>query len=122
MIIEFEWRENALVSRIKVLRLDASVAGELKRELIDRLQRDDAQLLINLREVEFMDSTGLGALISVLKHAPRRTDIGLCEVRPPVLQLLKLTRMDRVMTIWATESAGIAALNDPHEEGVSGAS
>ena len=117
MIVEFEWQQNALVSRIKVRRLDAGVASEVKRELVDRLQQDDAQLLINLRDVEFIDSTGLGALISVLKHAPRPTDVGLCELRPPVLQVLKLTRMDRVLAIWATEAAGIAAINaDSGEE------
>ncbi|MFW5662112.1 MAG: STAS domain-containing protein, partial [Bacteroidota bacterium] len=49
--------------------------------------------------IKFMDSSGLGAIITSLKLVATTGDIVLCGVEPEVLQLFKLTRMDKVFSI-----------------------
>ena len=116
MISDFNWIGNVLVARLRVQRLDAAIAGDVKRVLIEQIATRDARLLLNCKDVAFVDSSGLGALISVLKHAAASSwGFGLCEVRPPVAQLLRLTRLDRVITVWATEAEGVAG-GQPNRE------
>jgi anti-sigma B factor antagonist len=114
MIAEFASHGDVLVARFQIGRLDASIAGEAKRELIERAQAADACLLLNCKNVDFVDSSGLGVLISVLKLVgarPQAFSFSVSDLKPPVMQLLKLTRLDRVITIWPTEADGVSEIN-----------
>jgi anti-sigma B factor antagonist len=59
----------------------------------------EQQLPGQRRNVDFMDSSGLGAMVSVLKTLGGAGALTVCNVKGGVLSLLKLTRMDKVFTI-----------------------
>lgn len=57
-------------------------------------------LTVDLGEVEFLDSTGIGALISALKRARSADgDLRLVGVRPHILKVFQLTGLTRVFEI-----------------------
>jgi anti-sigma B factor antagonist len=60
--------------------------------------------------VRFIDSSGLGAIVSMLKLIGREGDLVLCGVTDPVMSLFKLTRMDRVFQMFPSEHDALAAL------------
>ena len=80
--------------------LSAATATEFKsqtREAFTPLLRD---LDVNLAGVRFLDSSGLGALISACRLATERGGrFRLIAPTPPVLQILELTRMHRIFEI-----------------------
>lgn len=80
-------------------RLDGAVAPAFKTAVQAVIQGGDKRLVLDLQNVDFMDSSGLGALVSVLKALGGAGALVVCNVRGGVLSLFKLTRMDKVFAI-----------------------
>lgn len=89
-------------------RLDAAVATEFKDAMRRALQEGQGPVTLDLRQVLFMDSSGLGAVIAVLKAMPQGRLLRLCGLTPNVARVFHLTRMDSVFTIIDASAAGKA--------------
>lgn len=94
--------------------LNAVECTDFKGKIIDLINGGNHFVLLNLSQVKFIDSSGLGAIISILKilELKNRGTIVLCEIKDPVLNLFKLTRMDRVFKICSSEQTGLATISD----------
>ena len=82
-------------------RLDAEVAGDFRDILLSRIANGDRKLILDLPAVNFIDSSGLGALVSALKHLTqldRGGDIRLANVQPSVGAVLEIIRLNRVFS------------------------
>lgn len=104
-------REGAVpvvVPRVK--RLDASVAPAFKQAVVELAAGGERRLLVDLAGVEFLDSSGLGALVSILKAIGTQGALAVCGARGPVLSLFKLTRMDKVFAIHADRAEALARM------------
>ncbi len=110
MQLEVTHTPTILVVKVVAPRLDAREAVTFKAQMADWIGRGPQTILLNLAEVRFIDSSGLGAIVSVLKLLGRQGDLVLCGVTEPVLSLFKLTRMDRVFQIFSQESEALTAL------------
>lgn len=82
-----------------VRRLDASVAGVFKQELQSFIQQDKHYILLDFSHIDFIDSSCLGALVSILKTLNGRGELALCSLNSNIQHMFKLTRMDRIFTI-----------------------
>ena len=84
-------------------RLDAAAAPEVRKRLEEAMTDGRTRLTVDLAKVPFIDSTGLGVLVSGLKAA-RRADgnLRLVAPGPQVRRLMRLTALDRVFTILET--------------------
>ena len=110
MQLETFKKGNVTVIRPLEKRLDAYVASDFKQKMLALIQEGNSVLVLNWKEVEFIDSSGLGALVSVLKTLGAEGDIVICEVNETVMSLFKLTRLDKVFQILPTEQEAIDAL------------
>jgi anti-sigma B factor antagonist len=82
--------------------LDASNAPDFKTATATLLE-PGAKLVIDMRNLEFVDSMGLGALVSCLRQAEgAKSEIKLCQLTKPVRTLFELVRMHRVFEIFNT--------------------
>ncbi len=82
-------------------RLDIEVAAEFRGKLLSLIDAGNRQLVVDLNDVSFIDSSGLGALVSALKTLKRSNGVGdvrLARVRAPVVSLLEIIRLNRVFT------------------------
>jgi anti-sigma B factor antagonist len=80
-------------------RLDAHVAPAFRAQLLERIDEGARHLVIDLAKVEFMDSSGLGALVSALKRLGRDGDLRVSSLTPAVRSMFELTRLNRVIKI-----------------------
>jgi anti-sigma B factor antagonist len=80
-------------------RLDAAAAPVFKRELEDALPAGLSRLMIDLEPVDFIDSTGLGVLVSMLKQMGANGRIAVIGVNPSVARLFKITRLDSLFQL-----------------------
>ncbi len=101
---------EVLVLRPLTDRIGADVAASLKEQLHRHLDRTSRLLVLDLAEVGFVDSTGLGVIVSALRRARPEGDVAVCGLRGPVLSLFKLTRMDKVFRVFDGPEAAAAAL------------
>jgi anti-sigma B factor antagonist len=102
--------EGILVLTITSPQLDYTFAEDFKLGVADCLRRGHERLVIDMSQVNFMDSSGLGALVSCLKRVGDPKRMLLCNVAPPVVSLFKLTRMDQVFIVYPSEQDALAAL------------
>jgi anti-sigma B factor antagonist len=97
-----------------VLRLGGRFdAHEVKnvREVLDTAEREQyRRVVVNLAGVNFIDSSGLAALVAGMKHC--RTaggDLHLCGLGQPLRVIFELTRLDRAFTIFPDEATARGA-------------
>lgn len=101
-------------------RIDAAVAIQFKDRFLeittplregspgasDAPQGDT--VLLDLTEVEFLDSSGLGALVSARKLLGKSQRLALAGLQPAVDKVMRLTHMDSVFPIFADADAFFA--------------
>lgn len=80
-------------------RFDAAVANTVKSELRGLVDQGVRRLEIDFSQVEFMDSSGLGALVGSLKLMGPGGQIAINNPRSAVVKVLKLTRMNKVFVV-----------------------
>ena len=91
--------------------LDAYTVGQFREALVELSSKP--RLLIDLSEVPFMDSAGLGALIGGIRRAREaQGDVSVACGRPTLTRLLHTTGFDRIVPVTETFDAAVKALND----------
>jgi anti-sigma B factor antagonist len=91
--------DGCTLVRVPGPRLDAASAPALKIAVMDLVNTGRLRVVLSLSRVEQMDSSGLGALISLHKTlSPPAGRLVLCEVPARVHPLLKLMQLDRILT------------------------
>ncbi|NOY13770.1 MAG: STAS domain-containing protein [Deltaproteobacteria bacterium] len=101
--------QNEIV-RIEVQeeRMDAHNSGDLKEQMLQLFDEGKCNLLIDLSEVRFVDSSGLGALVSGFKNASAREgSLKLCCLQPQVRSMFELTRLHRVFEIFPSSEEAL---------------
>lgn len=110
MQIEVANEQGATIVRPTTDRLDIEVAGEFRTMLLSLIDQGHRHLVVDLKDVMFIDSSGLGALVSALKTIKRGSgsgDVRLARVQPPVVSLLEIIRLNRVFTSYPTVEQAI---------------
>lgn len=97
----FEHREEGSFTVVSIdeSRLDASVAESFKNYMFDLISDGKSNLVVDLSEVRFMDSSGLGALVAGLKKQASGGTFTLAAAQPAVKDLFDLTSMDKLFTL-----------------------
>lgn len=90
---------SALVIDVLEDRLDAAVAIAFKDAVRDALARPGAPVILNMARVDFLDSSGLGAVVAVMKMLGPDRPLQLAALSSGVLKVFRLTRMDTVFTL-----------------------
>ncbi|GAA4622029.1 STAS domain-containing protein [Cellulomonas oligotrophica] len=91
-------------------RLTMVTAGELKAEVERTVAEGHPVVVLDLADVPFVDSSGLGALVGALRTA--RTaggDLRIARVGAQVATVLSLTTMDRVLRPYASVEDAVGA-------------
>jgi anti-sigma B factor antagonist len=93
-------------------RLTAVNAKTFKDEVIALINNGASQLIVDFQEVTFVDSSGLGALVGVLKKVGHRGELTVSGLNADVAQMFKICRMDRVFTIYADVKSAAQSMSE----------
>jgi anti-sigma B factor antagonist len=103
--------QDVLVIELREDNLDASNVREF-RDAVQSLIQDRSKVVLDMAGVNFVDSSGLGALISCLRQLNgKRGDFRLCEMSRTVRALFELMRMHRVFNIHDTRADAVASFS-----------
>ena len=105
------------VGTVTILRLrgslDASVSIQTGEELRKLLAGGHRRLVLDLEQLDFIDSSGLSALLATLRAARREGgDLVLLRLPEVVRPAIELTRLDRVFSITDDEAAALEAVGE----------
>ena len=102
---------SVLVIKIIGSRLDARSAPGFKDQLGEIVAGGQRRIVLDLSEVTFVDSSGLGAMASILKALEGSGGLAVCGARDAVRTVFKLTRLDKVLRLCGGEAEAVAALS-----------
>ncbi|MBB5517049.1 anti-sigma B factor antagonist [Rubricella aquisinus] len=112
-MIKITQMENGITTvRPGVERLVASNAKTFKDELIELVGSGSALIVLDFDGVSFVDSSGLGALVGVLKRIGNRGELVVSGLNADVAQLFRICRMDRVFKSYSSADAAVQAMGD----------
>lgn len=111
MTIEFH--KEGRIGIIKIIgRLDASNARELKDNFVKYLE-ENIFFVMDFSELEFIDSTGLGAVISAFKHASEVDgDVYIANLQPKPRMVFDITRAYRIFDVYEDVESAIEAMQN----------
>ncbi len=90
-------------------RLDAAVAIRFKDDMRTLTGDGPERIVLDMKNVEFLDSSGLGAVVAAMKQAGPARRLELAGLTPTVEKVFSLTRMDTVFTIHDSAESALDA-------------
>lgn len=93
-------------------RIDAKVALQFKDGVRAITEGGDDTVLLDLRQVNFIDSSGLGAIVAAMKSLSPARKLVLAGLTPTVDKVFRLTRMDSVFSVYANVEDALTALRE----------
>ncbi len=100
------------VRQVTIIDLPAGFTSDaLQDEITEHLQSAQKGLAINMTAITFMESSGLGALVTAYKACDSHgRSIIFYGVQPYVTQLLELTKLNHVLTTAKDEAEALQAI------------
>lgn len=91
-------------------RIDAAVALAFKDGMRATTNDGPETIVLDLRKVDFIDSSGLGAIVATMKHLAPSRKLVLAGLSPAVDKVFKLTRMDSVFSVFSSLDEALEAV------------
>ncbi len=110
MQLVHEKKGSVVVVKPLEKRMDATIAADFKTQMGILINEGQALFVLDLSEVDFVDSSGLGAIVASLKMLGGKGDLVIASAGETVMKLFKLTRMDRVFQAFPTSDDALAQL------------
>ena len=98
---------GALVVRTRESRIDAAVAIQFKDKMRELTEFSPDRVILDLTSVDFLDSSGLGAVVAAMKQLGEGKALELSALSNTVKKVFRLTRMDSVFTIHDNVEAAV---------------
>ena len=113
--MRMEDRQDGAVLIVKPVEqaLDAYAAPGFRVRMAEFIQQGKRQIVLDLSDVTFLDSTGLGAIVSSLKRLEGNGIMVICGAGEMVMDVFRLTRMDRVFPIVRSLDEALVLARDP---------
>ena len=109
--MEIQMREQDSIAILSLSgRLDLASGATLKEHLKRLTEEKTVQIHLNLAEVEFINSSGLGALVSIMKEIRLlKGRLTLSNLASYVQEIFEITQLSHIFEIYATEEEALAS-------------
>ncbi|AHM03242.1 Anti-sigma F factor antagonist (spoIIAA-2), Anti-sigma B factor antagonist RsbV [Roseibacterium elongatum DSM 19469] len=109
MNLSFDRCGEVGIVRVESNRIDAGAAIQFKDRFREVIAGAESDVILDLSQVEFLDSSGLGAVVAARKLMPTGKELGLAGLTPAVDKVMRLTRMNTVFEIHPDLPSALAA-------------
>jgi anti-sigma B factor antagonist len=93
--------------------MDPMILEEIGQELYRLVDEEDRRrLILDFEKVQYLSSQAIGIVLTLNKKlsALKNSKFVLCGVGPKLLELLKITRLDRILTVKPTQKEAVKVL------------
>ncbi|HEY9625941.1 MAG TPA: STAS domain-containing protein [Coleofasciculaceae cyanobacterium] len=92
-------------------RLDITTAWQFRLKLQECISKISPYVVVNLSQVNFIDSSGLTSLVAGMRDADKvNGSFRICNVHPEAKLVFEVTMMDSVFEIFATEEQALESV------------
>ncbi len=111
-VVKSEVKDEIRIIFVDVARfVDGAVIEQCYREIVELLDKtEESNVLLHFGRVGFMSSAALGMLIRVMKKCKElKITLKLCNISPDIVQVFKITGLDKVFDIHADAADAMAS-------------
>lgn len=106
-VVVVRFREASILESITIKRIGEQLDGLLA-------MHPGRTLLLDFADVRFLSSQALGVLLTARKKADAtKTKLAMSAIRPELMRVFKITKLDRLFTFFDTRDAALAKLGEP---------
>jgi len=109
MNLEHRIVDNILVVKLKSETLDSQSAQEFQKQMFELIQNTHYHLLLNLKKIEFIDSSGLGVIVTILKKILPDSSLKLCGLNKNVAFAFEITNLNKIFDIYDSQASALQA-------------
>jgi len=113
MHLESKALGDGLLVHVHAERIDAACAIQFKDRMREIAASTGGRIVLDMGAVDFIDSSGLGAIVAAMKAMREGVRLELAALQPKVVKVFRLTRMDEVFVIHDTpddaRASGVSA-------------
>lgn len=111
MHVNMEHHRGVLIVRLSG-ELDHHTADLVRMQMDEAIQRRQCEhLILSLKDLQFMDSSGLGVILGRYKLIKNKGGkMVVCDVNPPVYRLLEMSGLFKIMPIYENEGTALSGL------------
>ena len=102
MELQSDMSGDCLILRVMASRIDAGAAIKFKDQIRRAVDGYEGRVVLDLTDVDFIDSSGLGAVVASFKLIGKKGAMELACLSATVQKLFALTQLDQVMIIHPT--------------------
>ena len=89
-------------------RVDSTQVSEFGRQILDLVENNDKNLIINCRDLKYINSLGLRIFLTAQKKIiKRKGKLYLCELAQPVLETFAISGFSSIFKIYETEEEAL---------------
>ena len=108
LVLQVEDRDGWAVARASG-DLDLTTAPRLREQVVQLVTDGQPRVVLDLEAVDFVDSTGLGVIVGLLKRTRSQGgDLRLVSSRRSLQKVLELTSLDRALPLARTVEEALA--------------
>ena len=103
-MLKTETVQDIIVVRFdNVNRFNALISEPVKEQLKEYFNKPKTKLILNLDNIDFVDSTGFGVFLSIMKTANNNYGFfKICNINAEVMELFKLLQLHNVFEIYGS--------------------
>jgi len=91
-------------------RVDLASGAELKEQIKSLFDKEQGLIHMNFAEVEFINSSGLGALVSIMKEVRvRKGRLTLSNLAAYVQEIFEITQLSHIFELFDTQEEALAS-------------
>ncbi len=109
--------DGILVVSVIIRRATAQVSDMLKIKLTREIEKGNMFIVVDLNNVEFTDSSFLGALLAGHKYAVRHNgSIRICGLVPQVKNVFEVTHLNKIFMVFDDVDKAIKSFKEPNSK------
>ena len=117
MDLQLDWdRSDGVLIASPVGRIDGSNNHAFRDALESGIPSGECTLLLDLRDLSYMSSSGLSILLLLARRfRGRGKAIGMCRLSQMILAVVSLSGFDRIIPVYETRAAALAKMGRPED-------
>ncbi len=105
-----KYKDHNVVCFPKMETINSENAQDFKKALNEKLEQSNYQLILDGHNLEFIDSSGISALISCLKMTLQKSGyIHLVDLSDQINKVFSLVKLDKILSIYDSAEHAIEA-------------
>mgnify|MGYP000235541555 CR=1 FL=1 len=101
--------DGAQIVTVNAERIDAAMAIQFKEDMRAETESGPDRVILDLSAVQFIDSSGLGAIVAAMKQLGGGRQLDLAGPTPMVEKVFRLTRMDTIFNLYGSLNEAVSA-------------